>query len=538
MFMTQQPHAQRARSRFLTRRSRRNLASSLLLSFLLLNPLASVRAGEGHSEEFSGGNADISQVKPIEIDDATLTQLGIKVEPVTRRRLAFGIPATGQIEAAPNRKVAVTTPVTGTIVKLLAQPGDTVKTGQPVAVITSGELANLRVEAFTKRAEAGGDVRKAEAALTKAQQNYEQQLKIAQTDIQQAKDNLKFAQSRYEKDSELLRSGAIPSRTVQESGTKLSEARAALVKAESRLDVINAQNEVKNAQSDVEVAQSRVGLSSATYQARLQQLGTSANPDGTVTVTAPISGTVAEREASLGESASDPGKPIMTIIDSGSVLATANVYEKDLDQIQVGQPVRVEVSSLPKRTFQGRVSVVGSAVQGQTRALPVKAELDNAGNVLKPGMFAKLEIMTDRTYANAIAVPKDAIIDSNGKDYVFVKKDKAFQAVEVKSGRAAGELLEIKEGLSDNDQVVTQGTTLMYAQALRGGKPKEGEAAEEKPANAAVSGLPIAWWLLIPGIAAIAASTYWMGRRSKPVVAYSNYKQDDESPHGDSENKQ
>lgn len=500
------------------------------MSVLLLSPAPRVSAGEGHSEEFSGGNADISQVKPFEIDDATLSQLGIKVEPVTRRQLAFGTPATGQIEAAPDRKVAVTTPVTGTIVKLLAKPGDQVQAGQALAVVTSAELSSLRAETFTKRAEADGDVRKAEAAMTRAQQNYEQQLKIAKADIQQARNNLSFAQERYDKDKALLTSGAIPSRTVLESEAKLSEAKAGLAKSESRLEVINAQNDLKNAESDMQVAQSKVGLSSVNYQTRLQQLGSSANPDGTVTVTAPISGTVADREASLGESASDPGKPIMTIINDGTVLATANVYEKDLDQIRVGLPVRVTVSSLPKRIFQGRVSVVGSLIQGQSRALPVKAELDNAGSALKPGMFAKLEILTDRTYASAIAVPKDAVIDANGKDYVFVKRDKAFQAVEVKSGRTAGELLEIKEGLSDNDQVVTQGTTLMYAQALRGGKGEEGGEPEAEQASAASGNLPIAWWLLVPGIAAIAGSTYWMGRRSKPRVAYdSNYKEPDYS---------
>lgn len=513
------------------RPTRRGMFSSIALSLLLSTHPTLVLAGEGHGgAEFSNNG---SGPKSVELDANDAKQLGIKAEKIDRKQLDFGIPTTGQIEAAPDRKVAVTTPVTGTIVKFFVKPGDVVEAGEPVAILSSPELAGLGVEAQTKRAEAEGDVQKAQAALGRTQQNYQQQNKIAIADIQQARTMLSFAQERYDKDKILLGRGAIPRRQLLDSETKLSEAKAGMTKAESRLEVSNALAELKGAESDVQVAQSRVGLSGATYQTRLAQLGSSANPDGTVTIAAPISGTIADREATQGESAADPGKPLMTIVNDSTVLATANVYEKDLDQIRAGQSVRVVVSSLPNRTFKGRVTVVGSNVQGQSRSLPVKAELDNPDGALKPGMFAKMDVITDRTYAAALAVPKSAIVDASGKMLVFHQEDgNKYEPVEVTLGRTAGDLVEIKKGVEPGDRVVTQGTTLLYAQSLRGGSAKEGgEKGGEKPA--AEAGLsPVPWWLLLPGVAALAAGTYYLGRRSKPPVILRDpdYKDTDYKP--------
>lgn len=499
---------------------RQGLLSGICLSLLLLTTPTRVAADAGHgSEEFSGGE-DASKAQPIEIDAKTVAELGIKVEPVTLRQLAFGIQTTGQIETLPNQKVEVTTPIQqGRVMRLLVEPGAFVKAGQAVAILSSPELAELRVDSLEKRAEAEGDVQEAQANLRLAQQNFERQRQLAAADLRQARTQSAFAQERYTKDRVLAIEGALPRRQAFESSAQLAEAKAAETRIASRGDVLEAAAEFKRAQSAVTVAQSRLNLSSVGYQTRLEQLGANANPDGTVTVTAPISGKVADREATPGESFEEAGEPLMTLQNNKSVLATANVYEKDLDQIKIGQPVRVNVSSLPKQTLQGRIAVIGSVVEGQNRALPVKAELDNPEGALKPGMFAKLEILTDRTSGAALAVPQEALVDANGKDLVFVQKGNAYRPAEVSVGRNAGDLVEVKSGLSDGDRVVIQGTTLLYAQSLRGGAPKEGdEHGEEEAASSAKTGLPLPWWLMVPIIGGFASGIFWLGRRTKPPI--------------------
>ena len=261
------------------------------------------------------------------------------------------------------------------------------------------------------------------------------------------------------------------------------------------------------------MAQTRVGLSGQSYETRLRQLGASANEDGTLTIFAPISGTVVDREATTGESGQDAGKKILSIVNSSSVQASGNVYEKDLSQIRVGQPVRIKVNGLPNRTFGGRISVVGATVQGETRVILVKAELDNTDGSLKPGMFAEIEVLTNLTPVAVLAVPKSAIVETNDKKkLIFVQNGSTFQSTDVTLGRESGEFVEVTNGLFDGDKVVTQRAPQLYTQSLRG--DAKAEAGHSKTPTTTVqssslSALP--WWVILSVGSAIAAGTFWAG---------------------------
>ena len=530
--------------------------SGILLSFsLFIDPVA-VFAHAGHGNEFHESGGDAAQIPAaISVDAETSKRIGIKVEPVKAQRLAVGIKTTGQIEALPNQKVEVTAPVAGKVVELLVKPGDKVSKGQSVAVLSSSELGQLRVESLSKRAEAEADLQQAEgdlklarenydrqleisaaeiaqaqtqlAAVTKqyqqeqelvnkrsvvqaAKENYQRQVEIAQAEIARAETELTVAKEQFDRDKELVAAGAIARRAMLESQAHFAEAKSAVAKAKSRPEVIQAQTQIKQAEVDlpmrelrdsqgrvaeakaqltralsrrevlaaenqlkrgktaVEVAQSRIRLADAAYQARLQQLGTVANEKGLVTVVAPISGTVAAREITPGESV-NAEKPLMSLLNDSRVFATANIYEKDLNQVKQGQEVRVKVANLPDRTFNGKITFIGSSVEGETRVVPVKAELDNINGELKPGLFAELEILTDKTATNILAIPSAAVVDVSGKKTVYVKNGDAFQAAEVEIGQTSGDLVEIKRGLFEGDLIVTQRAPQLYAQSLRGG---------------------------------------------------------------------
>jgi cobalt-zinc-cadmium efflux system membrane fusion protein len=418
--------------------------SGAILSLILLTAPTSVLAHGGHGNEFQGGSEASQATGSIQVDAQTAKRLGIKVEPITPQRLSVGIKTTGQIETLPSKKVEVTAPIAGTVVELLVEPGADVKAGQPVAVLSSPDLVELRVESQEKQAQAQADLQQAQADLTLAQQNYQRYSQIAAADIQQARTELAVAQEQYDRDQELVRGGALPRRQMLESQAHLAEAKAQVTKATSRREVLEAEAQVKRAQSAVEVAQSRIRLSNATYQTRLQQLGNRANAKGLVTVTAPIAGRIADREITLGQSLDEAGGKLMTILNDTRVFATASIYEKDLSKVETGQRVNVKVSSLPKRTFTGRIAVVGSVVEGETRVVPVKAELDNSGGVLKPGMFAELEVLTNQTPTAILAIPSSAMVEANGRQLVYVQNGNAYQSVEVTLGQTSGILLRLR----------------------------------------------------------------------------------------------
>jgi membrane fusion protein, heavy metal efflux system len=483
------------------------LVSLALLSIPGIYPIA-VSAHAGHGDEFKGGNKATQPKDAIAVDAETAKRMGLKVEPVTSKRLALGIQTTGQITHMPDLKAEVTTPIKGTVVKLFVKPGAVVKAGQVLAILSSPELGELRVSAIEKRAEAEVDLRL-------AQQNYDRQKQIATLDIEQARTELKIDQERYDRDKELQESGAIPKRQLLESESKLATAKAAVTKAESRLQVVEAEAQQQRAQS-------RVQLSNAAYEARLRQLSVNANSDGTIAIKAPIDGAIADREISLGQSVEEAGKPLMTIVDSSTVLATANVYEKDLSKVKAGQSVRIKVAGLSDRTFTGKVTVIGAVVTGESRVVTVQAELDNSNGLLKPGMFAELEILTERSPEAVLTIPQSAIVEANGQQIVYVQNGNSYQPVNITLGRKSGDLVEIKDGLFEGDQVVTQRGMQLYAQSLRGGKKAEDSKSDTVPETnlATVPGnSQIPWWVVLPIGGAIAAGAFWLGRRSKPALA-------------------
>ena len=500
----------------------------VLLSLILLSNPAIALAHAGHGDEFKGNSTTPNT--GITVDDEVAKSLGIKVEPVKQQPLRFGIQTTGQIETLPNRQAKVTTPIKGTIVRLLVEPGALVKAGQPVAILSSPELADLRVNSLEKQAEASGNILNAETNLRLAKQNLERQRLVVEADIRQAQTELNLDRERYERDKELLESGAIARRQVQESESKFAAARAALTKAESSLPLLEAQAQLEKAESDVQVSATRVELSTAAYSARLNQLEASANSNGTITIAAPIDGVVSDREATVGESVEGAGKPLMTIVNDERVLASANIYEKDISKIRNGQPVQVKIAGQPSNTtFRGNVTVIGSAVEGQTRIVAVKAEINNVNGQLKAGMFTNIEILTDNTSVATLAIPAMAVVEANGKQLVFVQNGKSYQPVDVTLGRTSGELVEVKSGLFEGDLIVTQRANQLYAQSLRGGS----KTADHGDTNSALVSNPqssIPWWVVIPVGGGIIAATFgagmvWANRRKRKEFAlmFNNY---------------
>lgn len=484
----------------------RSLAMLLLHGLLWMPVAVLAHAGHGDHEFEASGTAGTPE--SVRVDPATGQRMGIRVQPVVRQRFAQGLKTTGQIETLPNQQVKVTAPLTGTVVKLLVKPGDRVRQGQVLAILSSAELAGLRSEALDRRTTAQGAIQTAQADLRLAQRNYDRQVQIANAAVQQAQTKLKVAQERYDRDSQLLAQGAIPSRTVLESEAQLSEVRTQLTEAKSRITVSETAAQLERAKSAVQVAQSQLQLSDDAYQTRLRQLQGQPNQNGLVTVVAPIAGTIADQMITPGESVNEPGVPLMKIVNGTGVWATANVYEKDLPRISKGQRVRVGVTGL-KGTFAGIISYIGTAVQGETRVIPVRAALNNGQGLLKPGMFAELEILTGQATQTVLAVPTAAIVNASGRSLVYVRNGQNYEPVEIALGEVDGNRTEIRSGLFEGDQVVVQGAPLLYAQSLRGAGTKQGTAAAEAGAGSIQSAM-LPWWV-IGGSGAIAISTFCAG---------------------------
>ncbi|MEB3279931.1 MAG: efflux RND transporter periplasmic adaptor subunit [Lyngbya sp.] len=427
------------------------------------------------------------------------------------------------------------------------------------------QQANNQLKAAQLRYERDKAIVETGAVVGVRRENYQRQIEIAEAEIQEAETALAVAQENYERDEELTGAGALPRRNFLESKERLANAKTALARAQSRRDVLSAETEVKQAEIDLpvrdlreseallaeaeaqliranqkrevleaeaelkraeaelEAAKSNLNLSQTTYETRLQQLGTNGNNEGKVIITSPISGVVSHREITLGQSVDAAGLPLMAVQDNSQVWATANLYEKDVAQVRLGQKVRLKVNSLPGQVFEGRIAQISPIVEGETRAIPVRAELENTENLLKPGMFAELELITEKTANSVLSIPENAIVEANGKTLVYVQNGQDFTPVEVRLGQQFADKVEILQGLFEGDKIVTEGAIQLYAQSLRGGTKTadkhEDETHSEQPVQPQMMGIEmpqsVPGWFVFPAFGAIASGAFWLGRRSQ-----------------------
>jgi membrane fusion protein, copper/silver efflux system len=182
------------------------------------------------------------------------------------------------------------------------------------------------------------------------------------------------------------------------------------------------------------------------------------------TLTAPISGVVAELGVREGEMAA-PGMPLFRLVDLGTVWAMADIPEAQSGEVAVGNRVEARAHAHPDRIFRGRLSAILPEVDSATRTLRARVELANPGQVLKPGMFVRLALKPG-TRQEGLVVPQEAVIATGKRNVVIVAHPAGrFEPVEVTLGRSVGADVEVRSGLADGQQVVASGQFLIDSEA-------------------------------------------------------------------------
>ncbi|TDK23317.1 efflux RND transporter periplasmic adaptor subunit [Luteimonas aestuarii] len=171
-------------------------------------------------------------------------------------------------------------------------------------------------------------------------------------------------------------------------------------------------------------------------------------------VVAPISGVVASRSIKSGNFV-QINTPIVRIIDASRLEATLDVPEREIATLKPGLPVRLQVDALPGRTFEGLVDRVAPVVDGGSGTFRVISAFDGS-DALQPGMFGRLRIDYDQR-ANALTIPRLALLDDEGEPAVYVVRDGKAVRVQVALGYQDGAFVEVREGLAEGDAVVTAG---------------------------------------------------------------------------------
>lgn len=478
-------------------------------------------AEHGHEEE---GHGDI------ELSPEAIKTAGIVSAPVQKRLIRTENTVFGIVGTSPNGRALVTPPVAGRVLRLLANVGESVRAGQPIAVVESVDLAE-RASAVTE----------AERARLAA----EADVAHAASEVGLAKGRLRTAENAAKRQGELARAGAFSQPSLQTAERELNEARSALEGAQKEATVHRAQLErserlfaqelvsrveVENARLDVEkdrIAQERaereIGIASAAFkreteiarrgllnarevqaaeaevraarldvdragialrsardavagarrgvrdaQAAYGSLKGSGNAasGGTLTLVAPMDGRVAHREATVGQ-AVERTTELFEIDQLGSVIVTAQVPEGTATGLRIGDRVSVTTRAYPDRRFAGVVETIGGRLDPKTRALPVGCRVPNGDGALRPEMFAEVALGRGGT-ESVLAVPRAAVFNQDGKTLVYVEEAAGrYEPKEVTTGRAQGDWVAIPSGLEAGARVVTGGVFTLRSQAQK-----------------------------------------------------------------------
>jgi membrane fusion protein (multidrug efflux system) len=172
-------------------------------------------------------------------------------------------------------------------------------------------------------------------------------------------------------------------------------------------------------------------------------------------IRAPISGIVSERYIKLGNTIA-VGDPIFRVTRFEPLIAYLHVPEREYRQIAAGQPVRVDIDALAGAPLFANVTRVSPVVDPDTGTFKITIEIDDAERRIKPGMFGRMSIVYD-IHENALQIPRSAIVEEVGATSVFVVEGDVAIRRQVKTGFGQNGLIEISDGLDDNDHVITVG---------------------------------------------------------------------------------
>lgn len=301
----------------------------------------------------------------------------------------------GKVVAPPRTKALVSYAFPARVSEVHVRLGDWVQKGQSVVTLQSEEVGNAKSEFY-----------KAKADFELATKNFERQKRLHDRGVGAEKDYLS-------------------------AEAELTVAQASLEATEKKLHILGFTEE-------------QVRETAETHQI---------NP--TIVLDAPISGKIVEANAVLGAMV-DQGSEILTIMNSNLLRVDAEIYEKDIAKIRVGQQVEVRVQAYPDETFMGRIQYVSDIFKEDTRTTTVYTEVANTDYKLKPGMFADITVHLNHV-SQVLSLPKTAVLDDKDLELVFVKRGDEYIPLIVETGIHENDYVQILSGIQEGDVIVTNG---------------------------------------------------------------------------------
>jgi cobalt-zinc-cadmium efflux system membrane fusion protein len=387
----------------------------LIILAVVLSVMLRRKPADAPDKETTETMSDVVELSP----DAQ-RNTGIEIAPVAERTLSSVIETTGTILPDEARVAHITPLGRGIVQKIFVKLGDRVAQHQPLVQYDNIEVGEL-----------SGEYRRLIAQLNKEKA----QSAVASRSLERAKS--------------LIQDEAISQRELDVRQAEYEQAEAAVTSAQADL-------------AAVEQKLRRYGITGAALRAETVE----------VVLRAPFAGVIIKFSIAPGIQVS-PENELFTIVDTSSVWAVADVFEKDVASVAARGACTVSVPSYPSN-FQGKVAYVSDYLDPSTRTSKVRCIVPNRDGRLKLDMYATVRIPGSHN-RTALAIPSGAIQELEGKQLAFVQRDAThFERRELKLGDSSGQWVEVKDGVSAGEKVVSRGAFYLKS-VLQKEKLKEEE---------------------------------------------------------------
>ncbi|MDX2149606.1 MAG: efflux RND transporter periplasmic adaptor subunit [Bryobacteraceae bacterium] len=345
------------------------------------------------------------------------TSTPVAVARVVRQDLARELELAAEFR--PWQEIDLHAKVSGYLKSMHVDVGDSVRSGELIAVLEVPEMAQDQVHAA--------------AVLKRTTLDVER----ARGEVQRAEANLKIRKLSYDRLAAVVKSrpNLIAQQEIDDAAARLSEAQAQLAVAQAGLDS----------------AQQQIGVSSA-GKARTDAMASY------LQLRAPFSGIITERRGDpgalvqAGTSSHTQALPVVRISHVDRLRLVLPIPESVVPRIRVGSPVEIRIDSL-SRVFQGKVSRTSGRLDTSTRTMLTEVDVPNPGRTIRPGMYGYATLRLDRR-DNALAAPVQALSGSDGTATVMVVSAGRLQDRRVQTGIETPNMVEILSGLQEGDLVV------------------------------------------------------------------------------------
>ncbi len=356
--------------------------------------------------------------------------IDVDVVPAQERPVVRQIEIVGTLTA--DERVVVASEVEGKLAGITVDLGSTVREGDVLAVIDRRDF-ELRL------ADARAAVRQVLARLGMSE-NQERIDPPETTIVQQARASFDDAQLRLQRLGQLRSKGVV-------SQQEYDQAEAAFRIAEARYHA--AMEEVNTLLAQLDQRRAQVAL----VQRELEK----------TIIRSPITGAVVERHVSVGEMVRKNDR-VVTLVKTNPLRLRADVPERYALHVYIGRPLTFTIDAVVGKTFTGRIVRLSPALNTETRSLTLEAEIANRNNELRPGYFARAQVVVD-PQAKAVVLPARAVTTSVGIYKVFVVEGETAVQRQVKLGMKLGDEVEIVEGIRPGDPVIVSDVSRLYTGA-------------------------------------------------------------------------